>query len=77
MDTSSITSRSGSPNKSDTIDGVMINIWNLAKEANIFELVFASSRMRGDYYIEEKEFIKALKVYKYLRTYCKIADDLE
>lgn len=77
MDASSVTSKSDVSGKGETIDGVLIKIWNLSKEANIFDLVFESSRMRGDYYIEEKEFIKALKVYKFLRTYCKVADDLE
>lgn len=33
--------------------------------------------MRGDYYIEEKEFTKALKVYKFLMTYWRVADNYE
>lgn len=61
----------------ENINDILLNIQNLSKEANIFDLVFTASRMRGDNYIEEKEFNKALGVYKFLRTYCKVADNLE
>lgn len=33
--------------------------------------------MRGDNYLENKEFSKALAVYKFLRVYCRIAQRIE
>ncbi|CAI2385774.1 unnamed protein product [Moneuplotes crassus] len=56
------------------ISDILLKTQNLAKETNIFNLVFEISRARGDYLIEEKDFTQSLKVFKGLRTYCKVAE---
>lgn len=78
LDTSSFASQSElSFRKEEKINDILLNIQNFAKETNIFDIVFEASRMRGDNYIKEKEFNKALGVYKFLKTYCKVADNIE
>ena len=66
-----------SENKEETIEFVLKAIQDLAKEWNLFDLVFISSKMRGDNYLENREFSKALAVYKFLRIYCRIAQRME
>lgn len=78
FETSSMTSKSElSGREGGSIGSVLLAIQNVAKECNIYDLVFTASRMRADHYVEEKEFNKALGVYKFLKMYCKIADNLE
>jgi len=70
MDSSSIASRTDLSSKGEeSIDGLLKHIQDVAKDSNLFELVYISSRMRGDFYIEEKQFNKAFSVYNFLRLY--------
>ena len=79
LDTSSLASGTefSIRDEHEKLEDLLLQIQNYAKESKVYDIVFESSRMRADQYMEEKEFNKALSIYKFLKTYCKVADNLE